>query len=112
VVVKRALDVALALLLIVLTSPMLLLAAAAVLLTSGRPVFFGHLRVGRRGVPFRCWKLRTSEGAELVLVTNPTLHARYVSITACCRSPPIRRVTPLGALRAPLSTSCRSCSTC
>jgi exopolysaccharide production protein ExoY len=99
VVVKRALDVVLALLLIVLTAPMLLLAAAAVLLTSGRPVFFGHLRIGRHGVPFRCWKLRTmSVGAELVLATNPTLHAHYVSNGFKLPLSADPRVTPLGAL--------------
>lgn len=56
---KRALD----LLLLGLTAPVygsiFLVAAGAVLAVDGRPVFFQQRRVGRGGVPFTVWKLRT-----------------------------------------------------
>lgn len=76
---KRALDVAVSIVLLLLTTPLLIAAALAVLVASGRPVFFGHHRIGRNGVPFRCWKLRTMQpDAEHVLQATPVLHDRYV----------------------------------
>jgi len=40
-------------------SPLLVATALAVKLTSRGPVLFGHIREGRGGRPFRCWKFRT-----------------------------------------------------
>ncbi|HUE95789.1 MAG TPA: sugar transferase [Longimicrobiaceae bacterium] len=75
---RRALDIASALLLLVLSSPLLLLGAMLVLLGSGRPVFFGHVRVGQGGRSFRCWKLRTmTPGAESWLTNDPMLRERH-----------------------------------
>ena len=66
-------------LLLALASPLLVVGAAMVLLTSGKPVFFAHVRVGRRGRPFRCWKLRTMRSdAEEFLLSDPELSRRYV----------------------------------
>lgn len=78
--VGRISAVVVATLLLVLTLPLILAAAVAVLVFSGRPVFYGHVRVGRYGQPFRCWKLRTMEpDAERRLREEPQLHGRYVS---------------------------------
>ncbi|HSL71305.1 MAG TPA: sugar transferase [Longimicrobiales bacterium] len=75
--VRRAFDIAGALVLLVLLLPVLLLAAAAVAL-SGRPIFFGHERLGRNGTRFRCWKLRTMHpDAEHWLDEHPQLRAIY-----------------------------------
>lgn len=75
---RRAIDVVLSLVLLAAALPVLLAAALAVLLTSGRPVFYAHVRVGRHRRPFRCWKLRTMEvGAESRLRTDPSLGQRY-----------------------------------
>lgn len=77
---KRMLDVVLAAVLLVLALPLLLITASAVLITSGWPVLFGHRRIGRGGVPFRCWKLRTMQvDAEHVLSTRPHLREQYVA---------------------------------
>jgi lipopolysaccharide/colanic/teichoic acid biosynthesis glycosyltransferase len=57
--VKRAIDVALAIVLLVVTFSALVAASVAILLDSGRPVFFVQTRLGRGGRPFRLWKLRT-----------------------------------------------------
>ena len=57
--VKRASDVAVALLVLVLGSPVLLACAVAVVVDDGFPVFFGHRRQTRGGGTFRCWKFRT-----------------------------------------------------
>jgi lipopolysaccharide/colanic/teichoic acid biosynthesis glycosyltransferase len=63
--VNRALDVLVAGLALLLATPVLLAAAAAIKLESPGPVLYRHRRVGRHGVPFDLWKLRTMvEGAE------------------------------------------------
>ena len=75
---RRAVDVIIATLLIAMTLPILLLCMLAVLIDSGRPVWFGHSRVGLGGRPFRCWKLRTmKQGAERWLLADPDLYRRY-----------------------------------
>jgi exopolysaccharide biosynthesis polyprenyl glycosylphosphotransferase len=58
-VIKRALDVAVALPAVVLLSPVFALIALAIKLDSRGPVFFGQTRAGRDGMPFRMFKFRT-----------------------------------------------------
>jgi lipopolysaccharide/colanic/teichoic acid biosynthesis glycosyltransferase len=72
--VRRAVDVVVALALLVLTAPLLALGMAVVALAAGRPLFFGHERLGKGGKTFRCWKLRTMRvDAEKVLELRPEL---------------------------------------
>ena len=74
----RLVDLSGACALLLLALPLLLLGILAVLLFSGRPVFYGHPRVGRGGREFRCWKLRTMETrAEERLRVDATLARRY-----------------------------------
>ncbi len=56
--VKRAFDLAGASALLMFLGPLLLILCLCVL-TSGRPIFFAHTRIGRYGRPFRCLKFRT-----------------------------------------------------
>ena len=56
---KRAVDATVAALALLLLLPVGLLIAALVKLESKGPVFFGHVREGMEGHPFRCWKFRT-----------------------------------------------------
>ncbi len=71
---NRALDVIVACAGLLVTSPILLAAAVAIRLDSPGPVLYRHLRVGRDGVPFELWKLRTMvvgaehQGAGLYIV--------------------------------------------
>jgi len=58
-VVKRGLDVAVALPALALLAPVLLLTALAVRLSMGSPVLFRHRRAGYRGRPFTLLKFRT-----------------------------------------------------
>jgi lipopolysaccharide/colanic/teichoic acid biosynthesis glycosyltransferase len=44
---------------IVLSAPLLLLFAIAILIEDGRPIFFTHVRQGRGGRLFGCFKFRT-----------------------------------------------------
>jgi exopolysaccharide production protein ExoY len=78
--VLRALDVASALVLLAATAPLLAASALVVLAGGGRPVFFGHVRVGRGGRLFPCWKLRTmAVDAEARLAADAELRRRYVA---------------------------------
>ena len=64
-VAKRVFDIAVAVTALVVTSPLMLIAAIAVKRGSPGPVIFAQERVGRDGVPFRVFKLRTMvDGAD------------------------------------------------
>lgn len=56
---KRATDIFIALTSLVLLAPVIIAAAIAIKITMGSPVIFAHQRVGRNGIAFRCFKLRT-----------------------------------------------------
>jgi exopolysaccharide biosynthesis polyprenyl glycosylphosphotransferase len=56
---KRAMDVTIALTLLVLTLPLMVFAALAIKLTSRGPILYGQERIGRGGRRFRMYKLRT-----------------------------------------------------
>jgi exopolysaccharide biosynthesis polyprenyl glycosylphosphotransferase len=56
---KRALDVTVAVAALALLAPALVLIAILVRLTSSGPVLYGAQRVGRKGRPFCCYKFRT-----------------------------------------------------
>ena len=59
--------------------PLLLLLAAMIKLDDGGPVFFRQSRIGRHGVPFRIWKLRTMrveaerQGGTLTVGNDPRI---------------------------------------
>jgi exopolysaccharide production protein ExoY len=75
---RRAADVVGATLLLALLAPILFAAILAVLVYDGRPVLFGHYRLGRDGRRFRCWKLRTMRlDAEQTLAREPELRDRH-----------------------------------
>lgn len=56
---KRLVDVAVSLSLLLLTAPMLLILTVTTMWRDPGPVFYGGIRVGRNGRPFRMWKFRT-----------------------------------------------------
>jgi len=57
--VKRALDIVMAASMLILTTPILVFAAILIKLDSPGPVLYVADRVGRKGLKFRCYKLRT-----------------------------------------------------
>ena len=74
----RIFDLVAASILLVVTAPMLAVGAAMVLVVDGRPVFFGHRRMGRGRREFRCWKLRTMEvDAEAALERDEDLRRQH-----------------------------------
>ena len=93
---RRVVDVIVASLLLILVSPALLLGMAIVAF-SGRPLFFGHERMGRNGVRFRCWKLRTMHpNAERLLDTEPELTELYLRNGFKIPAASDPRITPAG----------------
>jgi lipopolysaccharide/colanic/teichoic acid biosynthesis glycosyltransferase len=83
---KRGFDLLLALVLFILTAPLLLLAMVLVKLTSRGPALYCQTRVGRNGLPFTIYKIRT-----MVHQCESLTGARW-----CV--PGDNRVTPLGRL--------------
>lgn len=80
-VLKRALDIVLSLVGIVFVVPVVALLAALVARDGGSP-FFGHMRVGRDGKPFKCWKLRSmvidaQERLDKLLASDPEAAAQW-----------------------------------
>ena len=76
---KRALDLFASAVAVVLFSPIMAAIAIAIKLESKGPVLFGHLRLGKGGKTFHCYKFRTMrEGAQQELILNPELKRRYV----------------------------------
>lgn len=60
-VVKRGIDIVLAIIGIILTAPIMLICATLIRLTSAGPVMFRQRRSGLRGREFRMYKFRTME---------------------------------------------------
>lgn len=62
-------------------------------------IFFGHVRVGMNGVPFKCWKFRTmvhnsQEVLEHLLATDPEARAEWDTDFKLKNDP---RITKIGA---------------
>jgi lipopolysaccharide/colanic/teichoic acid biosynthesis glycosyltransferase len=94
--VKRIIDVTLAISGGVVTFPLMFIIAAAVKLSSPGPVFYGQERIGRGGVPFRIWKFRTmhadaEEILEDFLETHPEFNQQWEEERKLNRDP---RVVP------------------
>ncbi len=67
-IVKRAIDVAGAVVLTVILAPLWIAVAVALTLDDGRPVLIRQMRLGLGGVPFAMWKfrsMRAKRGGEL-----------------------------------------------
>jgi Undecaprenyl-phosphate galactose phosphotransferase WbaP len=76
---KRLMDVAASAILLVVLIPLFLVIALAIKLTSRGPIFYGHLRNGRYGKPFKALKFRTMVlGAEKVLADFLFSHTEYI----------------------------------
>ncbi|MDP1667524.1 sugar transferase [Phaeovulum sp.] len=94
---KRIGDIVLGLCMLPILAPLIALLWCLVRLDGG-PGFFGHLRVGRNGRAFRCWKLRTMvPDAEVwlqVQIAGDEAAAREWRETQKLRNDP--RITRLG----------------
>lgn len=95
---KRCFDVALALAIAPFVGLVVAVLAMAVWASDGGRPFFGHLRVGRDGRMFRCWKLRSmvpdaQERLAAHLASDPEAAAEWAIYRKLSRDP---RITRLG----------------
>ncbi len=95
---KRALDIAMMLLLIPVVGLATLILAALIKLDSPGPLFIGHKRIGLGGKYFKCWKFRTmvanaSEALTQMLADNPEAAKQWARDHKLRHDP---RVTRLG----------------
>jgi lipopolysaccharide/colanic/teichoic acid biosynthesis glycosyltransferase len=95
--VKRLLDLAIVVILAPVVATLVLVAFVLARMDGG-PGLFGHVRIGRNGKPFTCWKIRTMHrdaGARLVslLATDVAAAQAWDSHGKLQRDP---RVTRLG----------------
>jgi lipopolysaccharide/colanic/teichoic acid biosynthesis glycosyltransferase len=92
-VVKRAVDVVIAVLGLALLAVALPVIGVAIKLESPGPVLFRQLRCGRGGVAFACWKFRTMvHDAHERLTNDADLYAEFVRDYKLLRDPRITRV--------------------
>ena len=100
-VVKRAIDLAVSLVLFVVTLPIQLLAALAIRLTSAGPVLFRQVRCGLNGRHFTLLKFRTMyAGAESQLPEISHLNEMSGPVFKSTKDP---RLTPVGRILRRLS---------
>lgn len=95
---KRSVDISIALVALAILLPIFLITAFLVWRNDGKSPFFGHLRLGRHGRMFRCWKFRSmqpnaSEVLSAYLAANPAA-AREWAATQKLRDDP--RITSIG----------------
>jgi exopolysaccharide production protein ExoY len=79
---SRTVDIGLTLAGLFALLPLLVFTAVAVYIDSGRPIFFGHERVGRGGRSFRCLKFRTmvpdaQRRLDELLANDPVARAEW-----------------------------------
>ena len=94
---KRYFDIAATLLGGLFLLPFFATIALLIKLDDGGPIFFGHRRVGRRGVEFECWKFRTmvSNGDEALrhyLNANPEAAIEWRETQKLQNDPRVTRV--------------------
>jgi exopolysaccharide production protein ExoY len=97
--IKRAFDIIFSLCVITLGFPVYILIGLAILLTSGNKVIYSHQRIGRGGIPFRCYKFRTmKKNSEIHLKTllenSPALRKEWALNRKLKNDP---RVTLIGS---------------
>ena len=99
-VAKRAMDLTLASVALFLLLPLFVLIATLIWVTTGRPIFFTHSRIGRNGQIFRCYKFRTMVlNADQILkryIANDSAALKEWNLTRKLAKDP--RVTSLGHL--------------
>ena len=93
---KRLLDVTLVFVALPLVVPLVVVLAIFVMLDGSNP-FFGHVRIGRNGMPFKCWKLRSmvanSEAFfQAFLLENPSAKHEWEANFKLSNDPRITRI--------------------
>lgn len=80
--VTRAIDVVVCLVALAILLPFAVIVAVAIKLQDGGPILFGHMRIGRDGRLFRCWKFRSmvvnaEQKLAALLARDPAARAEW-----------------------------------
>lgn len=80
--VTRVIDVVVCLVALAILLPFAVIAAVAIKLQDGGPILFGHMRIGRDGRLFRCWKFRSmvvnaEQRLAALLARDPAARAEW-----------------------------------
>lgn len=80
--VTRAIDVVVCLVALAILLPFAFIVAVAIKLQDGGPILFGHMRIGRDGRLFRCWKFRSmvvnaEQKLAALLARDPAARAEW-----------------------------------
>jgi exopolysaccharide production protein ExoY len=80
--VTRAIDVVVCLVALASLLPFAVIFAVAIKLQDGGPILFGHMRIGRDGRLFRCWKFRSmvvnaEQKLAALLARDPAARAEW-----------------------------------
>lgn len=95
--IKRAFDIIFSLLVMILGLPIYVLIGMAIFLTSGTNVIYSHQRIGRGGIPFRCYKFRTmkknsEQHLQTLLEQNPDMKREWELYRKLKKDPRVTRV--------------------
>lgn len=93
---KRGIDIFGASVCFLLSFPVFAMTVFCILLIDGRPLFFGHRRIGRYGRPFKCWKFRTmvvdaERQLDAYLQTHPNAQEEWTRTRKLRADPRITR---------------------
>lgn len=97
--IKRGFDLLFSILCMIIGAPIYLLIAFLIYITSPGKVIYSHERIGRGGIPFRCYKFRSmymdaDKRLEELLKANPQLREEWEKSYKLKKDP---RITPFGA---------------
>lgn len=94
---KRAFDILFSVLALVFLAPVIGVVALLLRLSEPGPVFFAHMRVGKGGRAFRCYKFRSmrADGADrlaALLAIDPVARAEWQAEQKLDRDPRVHRI--------------------
>lgn len=92
---KRAFDIAASGIALILLSPVMLITALLVYLDDPGKIFYGHVRIGKNGKPFRMWKFRSMymNSDKMIEQLTPEQKRQYYTEFKIDNDP---RITPVG----------------
>ena len=92
--VKRLFDIITSLVLLILISPLLLILSILVYADDPGKVFYGHVRIGKNGKPFKMWKFRSMymNADKMIDLLTPEQAKQYYTEFKIDNDPRITRI--------------------
>lgn len=93
--VKRAFDIVASAAALIILSPIMLIAAILVYVDDPGKVFYGHVRIGKNGKPFKMWKFRSMymNADKMISLLTPEQAKQYYTEFKIDNDP---RITKIG----------------